>query len=192
VRERLLETALDAFAVHAYAEVSVDEIVKKARTTKPMLYYYFGSKAGLYETIATETMDLLRRGYERAADPEAPAVERLRAFVRADFATMRENPRLAQFIYRAAYSPPREAPQIDYWKLFLPTFQLVTEIVVAAQKESVVGAGPPPLLALPIFGLLSIWTQVNMSGDAAVSGLLSDEQADQVLDFYLHGVGAKK
>src|SRR3954447_5999949 len=92
VRERLFRTALEAFSQHAYAEVSVDEIVKKARTTKPMLYYYFGNKAGLYEAIATESVGMLRTAYQAAEQPGMSALERLRAFVRADFATMREHP----------------------------------------------------------------------------------------------------
>src|SRR6266568_1143934 len=107
VRERLFSTALETFAEHGYGEVSVDEIVKKARTTKPMLYYYFGNKAGLYEAIAHDSVGLLRKGYGQARDPKKSALERLRAFVRADFATMRNHPHLARFIYRAAYSRPR-------------------------------------------------------------------------------------
>src|SRR4051812_3397163 len=103
VRERLFRTALEAFAEHGFAEVSVEEIVKKARTTKPMLYYYFDNKAGLYEAIATESVGLLHKAYEVAQRDDLTAIERLRAFVRADFATMREHPYLAMFIYRAAY-----------------------------------------------------------------------------------------
>lgn len=190
VRERLFRTALEVFAEHGYAEVSVDEIVKKARSTKPMLYYYFGNKAGLYEKIATESVGLLHKAYEVSQQGDLTAIERLRAFVRADFATMREHPHLAMFIYRAAYSRPREAPEIDYWKLFMPAFQLMNQIIEQGQREGVLADGPPPLMALPLFGLLSMWTQVNMGG--AMGGLLSDEQADQVVAFYLNGVAAKK
>jgi AcrR family transcriptional regulator len=192
VRERLFSTALEAFALHGYAEVSVEEIVKKARTTKPMLYYYFGSKAGLYQAIATESVGLLRASYRAAEAPGLAALERLRAFVRADFATVRGHPHLARFIYRAAYSQPREAPAIDYWQLFMPSFQLVNEIIAAAQTEGLIGPGGPPLMALPLFGMLSMWTQVSMGGVGPAQDMLSDEQADQIVDFFLNGVGAKK
>jgi AcrR family transcriptional regulator len=188
VRERLFSTGLEAFAKHGYAEVSVDEIVKKARTTKPMLYYYFGNKAGLYEAIATESVGLLHKGYEAAQDPALSAYDRLKAFVRADFATMRQHPQLAAFIYRAAYSPPREAPEIDYWKLFMPAFALVNSIVAQGQQEGLIGPGAPPLLALPLFGLLSIWTQVNLAGE--MGGLLGEDQADQIVEFFLNGVSS--
>lgn len=190
VEERLFQVALKAFAEHGYAEVSVDEIVKAAGTTKPMLYYYFGKKQGLYQRIAEEAFQRLRAGYARAADTSLPPLERLRAFVLADFHTTRDEPALARFIYRTAYAPPREAPEIDYWQLFMPSFQLVTSIVEAAQADGLIGPGAPPMLALPLFGLVSIWTQVHL-GDT-MGGMLDDAQADQVVTFYLGGVGAKK
>ncbi len=189
VRERLFRTALKAFAEHGFAEVSVEEIVKAARTTKPMLYYYFGNKAGLYQTIGEEVFARLRTGYAAAADDSKPALERLRAFVLADFRTMRESPDLARFIYRTAYSAPRDAPAIDYWKLFMPSFSIVTSIVEAAQAGGLIGPGAPPLLALPLFGLMSIWSQVHLGGP--MGGMLEDAQAEAVVQFYLNGVGKK-
>src|SRR6476659_3263308 len=102
VRDRLFRTGLAAFAEHGYAEVSVDEIVKSASTTKPMLYYYFGNKAGLYQAIGEEAFAVLRAGYVLAEDKSAEPLDRLRAFIQADFKTMRENPDIAKFIYRTA------------------------------------------------------------------------------------------
>jgi AcrR family transcriptional regulator len=187
VRDRIFRAALRAFAEHGYAEVSVDELVSRARTTKPMLYYYFGNKAGLYKAVAEECFALLRAGHREAADESLPARERLRAYVRSEFQIMGEHPQLARFIYRAAYSPPREAPAIDYWQLFMPSFQLVMQIVEAGQREGLIGAGAPPRLAMPLFGLLGIWSQVHMAGP--LGGLLDDTQADDVVRVYLSGVG---
>src|SRR6478609_8459081 len=115
VRERLLTQALKLYAAHGFAEVSLDEIATAARVTKPMIYHYFGNKADLYRTVAEECFALLRAGHAAASDEKRPALERLRAYVHAEFGVMRDNPDVARFIYRAAYSPPREAPSIDYW-----------------------------------------------------------------------------
>lgn len=193
VRDRLFRTALSAFAEHGYAEVSVDEIVRDAGTTKPMLYYYFGSKAGLYQAIAEECFGILRAAQARAADQTLPALERLRVFVRANFLAMRENPSLARFIYRAAYSPSREVPAIDYWQLFTPSFTMVIAIVEAGQREGLIAPGPAPTLALPLFGLISIWAQVQMGGQIDVTGgMLDDAQSEQVVQLFLNGVAARQ
>ena len=47
-RARLLETATELFAEKGYAGASVREIVEKAGVSKPVLYYYFKSKEGLF------------------------------------------------------------------------------------------------------------------------------------------------
>ena len=51
VRERLLREALRLFTERGYAATTVREIVAAAGVTKPVLYYYFGSKEGLYLEI---------------------------------------------------------------------------------------------------------------------------------------------
>jgi len=47
-RERLLSAALVLFTQRSYAAASVREICAAAGVTKPVLYYYFKSKEGLY------------------------------------------------------------------------------------------------------------------------------------------------
>ena len=189
VRDRLFQFALHAFASHGYAEVSVDEIVRAARTTKPMLYYYFQSKAGLYAAVAEEAFGRLRAGYGPASDPALAPIERLRAFVRADFANMRESPDLARFIYRTAYAAPRDAPEIDYWSLFLPSFSSVIQIIEAAQAAGLVRPAPPPELALGLFGLIGVRAQVHLAGP--MGSLLSDDAADGLVDLFLNGVALR-
>lgn len=57
VRERIFESALRHFSQKGYAATSLREISQDARTTKPMVYYYFGSKEGLYGSIVREILD---------------------------------------------------------------------------------------------------------------------------------------
>src|SRR6185312_5437445 len=50
-RAEILEVATREFAEHGYSGARVDEIAERTRTTKRMLYYYFGSKEGLYTAV---------------------------------------------------------------------------------------------------------------------------------------------
>ncbi len=52
-KENILKCALDLFYAKGYDAVGVQEIAEKAGITKPTLYYYFGSKYGLLETLLT-------------------------------------------------------------------------------------------------------------------------------------------
>ena len=50
-RGKILRSALKHFAECGYAGASVQAIVDAARVTKPTLYYYFKSKAGLFQAL---------------------------------------------------------------------------------------------------------------------------------------------
>lgn len=50
-RADLLEVATAAFAESGYSGTRVDEIAEKTRTTKRMIYYYFGGKEQLYVAV---------------------------------------------------------------------------------------------------------------------------------------------
>ncbi|TCK23011.1 TetR/AcrR family transcriptional regulator [Pseudonocardia endophytica] len=50
-RADILDEATGEFAERGYAGARVDEIAARTRTTKRMLYYYFGSKQGLYLAV---------------------------------------------------------------------------------------------------------------------------------------------
>jgi AcrR family transcriptional regulator len=57
VRDRIFAAALHHFSVKGYAATSLREVSEDAQTTKPMIYYYFGSKDGLYGSIVRQIME---------------------------------------------------------------------------------------------------------------------------------------
>ncbi|MDY3920305.1 MAG: TetR/AcrR family transcriptional regulator [Candidatus Limivivens sp.] len=66
-KEKILESALDLFYARGYDAVGVQEIAESAGVTKPTLYYYFGSKRGLLETLLEKEYAVLRRALENAS-----------------------------------------------------------------------------------------------------------------------------
>ncbi|GHU60327.1 hypothetical protein FACS189444_6990 [Spirochaetia bacterium] len=73
-RAAILTVAEQLFSRRGYESVGIQEIVDTAGITKPTLYYYFGSKDGLLETIVAEKgtalTDLVRRDVEYAHNLE--------------------------------------------------------------------------------------------------------------------------
>jgi AcrR family transcriptional regulator len=63
-REDILLVATEEFANHGLAGARVDAIAEKTRTSKRMIYYYFGSKEGLYLAV-------LERSYRKIRTLEA-------------------------------------------------------------------------------------------------------------------------
>ena len=62
-RSDLLEVATEIFSEQGYSGARVDEIAERTRTTKRMIYYYFGGKEGLYLAV-------LEAAYRRIRETE--------------------------------------------------------------------------------------------------------------------------
>ena len=65
-RQLIMEKALELFCARGYDAVGVQEIAEQSGITKPTLYYYFGSKQGLMETILEENSRILEEMLEKA------------------------------------------------------------------------------------------------------------------------------
>ena len=62
-REKILKAATQVFARYGYDGGSVDKISKAAKSVDRMIYYYFGSKEGLF-------IEVLENAYRRMNDAE--------------------------------------------------------------------------------------------------------------------------
>ena len=64
-RQKILDAALRLFAARGYAGTGTQAIIEASNVTKPVLYYHFGSKAGLFRAIVDRTenqlLDLISR-----------------------------------------------------------------------------------------------------------------------------------
>jgi AcrR family transcriptional regulator len=91
-REQLiLDVAGGVFAASGYHAASMDEIAARADVSKPMVYAYFGSKERLYLAYIERTGRELLDRLERAALPEEPSLERLRARITEFLAFVEEH-----------------------------------------------------------------------------------------------------
>ncbi|MEU6415292.1 TetR family transcriptional regulator [Microbispora sp. NPDC046933] len=84
-RAEILEVAQREFARNGYAGARVDEIAALTRTTKRMIYYYFGGKEQLYVAVLEKAYSDVR-AVERTVDVEHLApVEAIRTLAELTF-----------------------------------------------------------------------------------------------------------
>lgn len=114
VRERLLKSAIELFNRRGYAAATVREIVAAAGVSKPVLYYYFRSKEGIY-------LDLMREGFSRfdslldaARGGTGGAGERIRHLCGGSFDLFLQHIEVARLMYAIYYGPPQGAPFFDF------------------------------------------------------------------------------
>ena len=64
-RADLLAVATEVFAESGFSGARVDEIAERTRTTKRMIYYYFGGKEGLYMAVLEHAYRGIRQAEQR-------------------------------------------------------------------------------------------------------------------------------
>ncbi len=84
-RANILAIATEEFSKKGLSGSRVDEIAERTHTVKRMIYYYFGSKDGLYRAVLERAYEDIR-SLEASLDLDAlPPTEALRELVRATF-----------------------------------------------------------------------------------------------------------
>jgi AcrR family transcriptional regulator len=84
-KRNILEVATAEFSAMGLAGARVDQIAERTHTTKRMLYYYFGSKEGLYEAVLDKVYGDIRELEQDLHIDELDPVEGLRRLVEFTF-----------------------------------------------------------------------------------------------------------
>jgi AcrR family transcriptional regulator len=83
VEARLLAAALQLFGQRGYDSVSVREVARAAGVTTPNVYYYFGSKRGLYLRLLHDLLDRRSTAVSMALREKGDPITRLRHMLEA-------------------------------------------------------------------------------------------------------------
>jgi TetR/AcrR family transcriptional regulator len=181
-RERLLASAAELFATQGFAATAVREICAAAHVTKPVLYYYFGSKNGLAQTLFREAAgDLAERVREIAVGP-GPVRERLKAMARLIFDRSSAAPKTCRFFFASLFAPREAAPWFDY-DTMIPAIIAHTEAVFAeGVRTGETPAADPPLAAMMLLGAVQAYAmRFVRRGDVALTAELADRIVDGLL-----------
>jgi len=97
-REDILEIATEEFADKGLSGARIDKIAERTRTSKRMIYYYFGSKDALYRSVLEREYTRIRRA-EQAIHLQRLAPEKaLAEVVRQSFDSHIERPNFVRLV----------------------------------------------------------------------------------------------
>lgn len=71
-RAQLIEVGRAVFAKYGYEGTSVEQIAKRAKVSKPIIYEHFGGKEGLYAVVVDREMDYVERRIVEAISSGSP------------------------------------------------------------------------------------------------------------------------
>jgi AcrR family transcriptional regulator len=97
-RADILAVAIEEFSAKGLAGARVDEIAERIHTVKRMIYYYFGSKEGLYRAVLEHAYDHIRT-IESDLDLDSLAPdEALRQLVKVTFDYHNKHPEFVRLV----------------------------------------------------------------------------------------------
>ncbi|MDP2780895.1 MULTISPECIES: TetR/AcrR family transcriptional regulator [Devosia] len=84
-RQNIIEVAAQEFALNGLSGARIDEIAAKTRSSKRMIYYYFGNKEGLYLSALENAYRQVRDGEAKLDIAGLPPIEALQRLVEFTF-----------------------------------------------------------------------------------------------------------
>lgn len=170
----ILEVATTEFAAKGLSGARIDAIAAATRTSKRMIYYYFGSKEGLYVAVLEEAYRRMRQ-IEAAQHLEDLAPEAaLRRLVEFTFDHHSGNPDYIRLVMtenmeRGAYLAQSKTIQ----ELNVPAIQAIARLYERGVAEGVFRPGLDPI---DIHASISALTFFNVSNQHTF-GLIFKEDA---------------
>jgi AcrR family transcriptional regulator len=141
-----MEVATQEFAGKGFSGARVDEIAGHTRTSKRMIYYYFGGKEGLYIAVLEEAYRKIR-SIEATLDlAHQPPEQALRALVEFTFDYQNGHPEFVRLvmnenILNGAYV----ARSKDIQRLNNAVIHSVRELLARGEREGVFRANLDPI-----------------------------------------------
>lgn len=98
MRRRIIEAATAEFASHGYGGARVDRISTAAATVDRMLYYYFGSKEGVFQAVLEDAYERLGAAEQQLDLDQADPAQGMRALVAFTWNYYREHPEFIRLL----------------------------------------------------------------------------------------------
>lgn len=113
-RELIIEKAISLFAQKGYEGVGVQEICEKSGITKPTLYYFYKSKAGLLQSICETKGNELLQLISKAAEYEHDFINGLTQILLAEIQFAKTNPDFFNLHYVLLNAPDNSEGKAVY------------------------------------------------------------------------------
>src|SRR6266571_6304027 len=156
VKERLLTAALELFTTKGYAAASVREIVEMAGVTKPVLYYYFGSKEGIYLELMGSAFAEFGAILDDCRDRQGSVTARLLELCDRIFLLFVQELNVARLMYAIYYGPSQGAPFFDFEAYHLKLHDLVRDTVEEGIRTGELRAGDTADMGWLLIGALNV------------------------------------
>lgn len=152
VRARLMTSAIGLFARKGYSATTVREIVESAGVTKPVLYYHFGSKEGIFLAMMKDALAEFEATARAALTAPGTAAARVMHFFDSMFALILEHLDVMRVLDGFYYGPPQGAPFFDFEAIHQRFIEMLKSLVREGVESGEFRSADPEDLAWALVG----------------------------------------
>ncbi|MFV0434014.1 MAG: TetR/AcrR family transcriptional regulator [Leucobacter sp.] len=173
-RALLLAEATAAFAETGYSGTGVDEIARRSGTTKRMIYYYFGSKEGLYLAMLEQAYRGIREAEQQLQVDGIEPVEALRRLAEITFDHHLEHDEFVRLVAIENIHRGRFIKQLDSLRdLSAPALDILDQLLQRGREQ---GLFRDDVTALDVHLLISSYCVFQVANQYTFGHLFGPEQ----------------
>jgi TetR/AcrR family transcriptional regulator len=195
VKRTILNKALEMFSAKGYEGVSVNELTEAAGISKPTLYYYFGSKEGVFESVCqshyARLNALITENAEYRPNPKSYNEDiflTLTKVTAAYFSFAKENGDFYRIVLANLSMPPSSAVFEIVEKYHFTQFEVIEGMFRNMAKVHGNLKGKSKTLTWSLIGTINAHISLCFSGISALS--LHDKTVKELVHQFMHGIYA--
>jgi TetR/AcrR family transcriptional regulator len=185
-KEIIFRTAAHLFAQKGYNGVSMREISEQSGVTKPTIYYYFGSKEGIYEALIGSGLHHVISSFEKIVHIDISAKEKLVMMTKKFFQLTVESPDFSKFFMSITIPLSDNAVLDKFKKQMISPGNLVKVVINEGIKSGEFGAAAKPDLAAQIIG--GVWQHYACQQLSTKKKILTEELAEEIIEILFKGL----
>ncbi len=189
VRQRLLEGAAELFTQKGYASTTVREIVAAAGVTKPVLYYYFRNKEGIYLELMRGSFAKMDELLAGSAGIQGSVTQRVLRLCDRLYSLFMEHIKVARVMYAIYYGPHQGAPFFDFDSYHNKFREALQRLMEEGVRKGEFRKGNPEEMAWAIIGAVNVAMEVHLTHP---EWALGSEGLARVLELIFQGISVKK
>jgi len=175
-RAELLEVATQVFSEQGLSGARVDVIAERTRTTKRMIYYYFGSKQGLYLAVLEDAYRGIRQAEQEIHAPDLPPVDAVRRIAELTFDHHHAHPAFIRLVSIENIHHGQHLRQVESLReLGAPAASLLDVVLARGKADGVFRADVD---AVDVHMLISSYCVFQVANNATFGYLFDRDMTD--------------
>lgn len=197
-RETLLAAAKEAFAARGLEGARVDDIARRAKINKQLVYHYFGNKDGLYTAVLENIYREIRDREQELHLASFPAEEAMRQLIEFSFDYLAQHPEFVSLIAdENAHAGRHLQGSAHVEEMNRPIIDLLRETLDRGTADGIFRRGLDPLhvylsiAGMAFFYFANVHTLSRIFNRSLGAQTAIAERRAHIVDFVLNAIRAR-